>query len=406
MMLRSLALGLATLLASAHPSPGQPSRPGVVRFATFNASLNRDEPGGLIRDLSRPDNAQARNVAEIIQRVAPDVILINEFDHDPDYKASSLFLNNYLAVGQNGADPIAYPYVFAPEVNTGVASGHDLDGDGRVEDRPRSRPYGNDAFGYGLFPGQYGMLLLSKHPIEADRIRDFQKLRWKDMPGALLPTKPDGSGWYGEDALEVFRLSSKTHVIIPVRVNGRTIDVLASHPTPPAFDGPEDRNGRRNFDEIRIWADLLRGGERASYLGPAGSSTPGSFVILGDLNADPLDGGSVPGAIDQLLSHPRVNATFLPISRGGAEAGSVQGGANIPHRGRPEADTADFDDRSVGNLRVDYVLPSADLKVVAGAVFWPGPGDPLERLVRMKPVASSDHRLVYLDIEVPAGPSR
>lgn len=52
----------------------------TVRFATFNASLNRGTQGALVTDLSTPDNAQAQNVAETIQRVNPDILLINEFD--------------------------------------------------------------------------------------------------------------------------------------------------------------------------------------------------------------------------------------------------------------------------------------------------------------------------------------
>ena len=78
-----------------------------VRFATFNASLNRTRAGQLVEDLSTPDNAQARNVAETIQRVDPDVVLVNEFDYDP--AAVDLFRDNYLEVGQNGADRSTTP---------------------------------------------------------------------------------------------------------------------------------------------------------------------------------------------------------------------------------------------------------------------------------------------------------
>ena len=35
---------------------------GNLRIATFNASLNRTTEGQLVRDLSTPGNAQARNV--------------------------------------------------------------------------------------------------------------------------------------------------------------------------------------------------------------------------------------------------------------------------------------------------------------------------------------------------------
>jgi 3-phytase len=401
-----LALLIPALLAGL-PSPAseQASRPKVVRFATFNASLNRDAPGALVRDLSAPDNAQARNIAEIIQRTAPDVLLIDEFDYDADDRAAALFQKNYLAVGQNGAPSITFEYHFTAEVNTGVPSGFDLDRDGQAVTQVGSRGYGNDALGFGLFPGQYGMVVFSKYPIDAANVRSFQKVLWKDMPRAMLPSLPDGSPWYSPEALGVLRLSSKSHWDVPIRIDGEVVHVLASHPTPPAFDGPEDRNGRRNHDEIRLWADYLTGGPTASYLWPGTPpdrvpAPPAKFVLMGDQNADPVDGGSVPGAIDQLLRHPRVDSSLIPRSEGAAEAARIQGGANESQRGRPEFDTADFDDKAVGNLRVDYVLPSSGLKPVAGAVFWPTRSDPLSRLVRMDPVASSDHRLVYLDIEL------
>ena len=85
-----------------------------LRFSQFNASLNRNADGELVTDLSTSDNAQVRNVAEIIQRTNPDVLLINEFDYvesDP-IAAVELFQQNYLAISQNGAEPVEYPYVY------------------------------------------------------------------------------------------------------------------------------------------------------------------------------------------------------------------------------------------------------------------------------------------------------
>jgi hypothetical protein len=394
--MRRLWIAAGLLLTAQLAAADEPRPPGALRFATFNASLNRDAAGALVRDLSTPDNRQARNVAEIIQRTAPDVILINEFDYDPDGRAAALFRDNYLAVGQHGATPITYPHHFTASVNTGVPSGFDLDNDGQVVTTPGSRGYGNDALGFGQFPGQYGMVVYSKYPIDRDSVRRFGRVLWKDMPGVLLPAKADGTPWYAPEELAVLPVSSKDHWDVPIRVGGRTIHVLASHPTPPAFDGPEDRNGKRNHDEIRLWADHLTGGAKSAYL--RSGAPPETFVILGDLNADPVDGGSVPGAIEQLLKHPRVDASFIPRSDGAAEAARLQGGANARHKGDPAMNTADFNDESVGNLRVDYVLPSKDLRPVGGGVFWPKREDPLSRLVTMEPVASSDHRLVYLDV--------
>ena len=374
-----------------------PQRPPSIRIATFNASLNRERPGELTANLATPDDLQARNVAEIIQRVRPDVLLLNEFDYDAAGRSVTAFQANYLARSQNGAEPIAFAHSFSAEVNTGVASGVDLDGDGRSDHPVGDRAYGNDALGYGAFPGQYGMVVLSRHPIDRDRVRRFGGVLWRELPGALLPQRPDGSAYYPPAALDRLRLSSKNHWDVPIAAPGGELHLLASHPTPPTFDGPEDRNGRRNHDEIRLWADYLAGGPRSGYLGSP--EPPSRFVIVGDLNADPVDGESVPGAIDQLLKHPKVNAGVIPVSVGGAGASRLQGGTNLAQRGEPARDTADFDDRSAGNLRADYVLPSRDFAVVGSGVFWPEPGDPLSRLVRMTPtVASSDHRLVYLDL--------
>src|SRR5262245_38564465 len=85
--LMRLALALATSLAIAALADAA----GSIRVATFNCSLNRNNAGDLINDLSTPDNAQAAAVAEIIQRIDPDIILLNEFDYDANFQAAQLF---------------------------------------------------------------------------------------------------------------------------------------------------------------------------------------------------------------------------------------------------------------------------------------------------------------------------
>jgi Endonuclease/Exonuclease/phosphatase family len=372
-----------------------------VRFATFNASLNRAAEGQLIVDLSTPDNFQAQNAAETIQRVRPDVLLINEFDFDAGGEAARLFQRNYLSVGHNGAAPIHYPFRFVAPSNTGIPSGFDLDNNGTV-----GGP--NDAFGFGAYPGQFGMAVFSRFPILQGHVRTFQHFLWKDMPGALLPddpATPAPADWYSPEELAVFRLSSKSHWDVPVLVGGRVVHALVSHPTPPVFDGPEDRNGTRNFDEIRLWTDYLVP-SRGRYLyddqGRRGGLARGaSFVVMGDQNSDPFDGDSLPGAAQQLLEHPRVNTSLTPSSPGGPEQAELQGGANVNHRSDPAFDTADFADvPGPGNLRADYVLPSRNLRMLAARVFWPLSTDPLFRLVGVFPFPTSDHRLVWVDVGV------
>lgn len=177
------------------------------------------------------------------------------------------------------------------------------------------------------------------------------------MPGALLPddpATPAPGAWYSTAELEQVRVSSKSHWDVPIQVGGRTVHFLVSHPTPPVFDGLEDRNGTRNHDEIRFWADYVR---NADYIyddaGQRGGLRPGStFVIAGDQNADPHDGDGDPGAAQQLLDSPRVNSTHVPTSAGAVEATQLQGGVNLTNITPAAHDTADFSEPP-GNVRVD-----------------------------------------------------
>jgi Endonuclease/Exonuclease/phosphatase family len=382
----------------------------AVRFATFNASLNRATAGTLVDHLSHPEvddvsRRQMRNVAEVIQRTRPDVVLINEFDFDP--AAADLFRDNFLEVPQNGARAITYRYRFVAPSNTGIASGKDLNNNGTVVTTPGAPGYGDDAFGFGAFPGQFGMVVYSRYPISMKRARTFQRFRWTDMPGNRIPVP-----FYSPDEVALLRLSSKSHWDVPIRVHGRTVHFLVSHPTPPVFDGAEDRNGRRNADEIRFWADYINP-KRSSYIyddqGRHGGLKRGAhFVIAGDQNSDPLDGDSIHEAIQQLLDDPLVGGGEAPRSDGAVEAAALQGGANATHLGDPQFDTADFADGTPGNLRADYVLPRRSLPIRRSGVFWPTRANPLSRLTGVFDFAvwgavggfpTSDHRSVWVDVD-------
>jgi len=432
----ALMLLLGAILMTASPLAAQ-SKPATVRFATFNASLNRNLPGQALSDLSQPFDpaepdlalrarrAQAAAVAEIIQRARPEVLLINEFDYiDGPVTGNALtkaFQKNYLGISQNGAEPIRYNHVFVAPSNTGIHSGFDLNNAGGVVSTPLAPGYGDDALGFGEFPGKFGMAVFSQHPILYGQARTFQHFKWADMPGALLPDDPSTSApadWYSPEELAILPLSSKSHWDLPIRIGSETIHFLVSHPTPPVFDGPEDRNGRRNFDEIRLWADYITGGDTAAYLyddrGAVGGLPDGTpFVIAGDQNSDPLDGDSIPGSIQQLLDSGLVNTSVTPSSAGGPFWAEVQNELNDTHRSDPAFDTADFCDfaprpappfppcTGPGNLRADYVLPSAGLGIEDAAVFWPTADDPLLYLTGTGfPVPSSDHRLVWVDVVV------
>ena len=394
-----------------------------VRVATYNASLNRSGEGELVEDLSTPDDPQAQNVAQVIQTTRPDVLLINEFDFDADGQPAGLFQQNYLSVSQNGAEPIEYKHVYVVPSNTGIDTGFDLDNDGAT-----GGP--GDAQGFGDFEGQFAFVVYSQHEIVKDEIRTFQNFPWKDMPDATLfdpdpegrplfdpdrpfdpnnPNDPDTSFYTAEEAA-ILRLSSKNHVDIPIDLDGEIFHLLASHPTPPTFDGIEDRNGKRNFDEIRLWKDYIEGAE---YLiddngRPGGLPEGERFVIVGDQNADPLDGDSRGQAIQQLLQDDNIigSATDASVTPTGEGSLDQPGGANASHTGDPRFDTADFcfnpddpaNDVDPGNLRVDYALPSrAGWEYLDGQVVWPRDDDPFSDVTSFP---TSDHRMVAVDLEV------
>ena len=343
-----------------------------LRVATFNVSMFRDRAGELIKDCTVVENPQLQSIARIIRQIDADVILLNEFDYDPQEEAAQAFLKNYL--------PDLYPHYFSAPVNTGVPSGFDLNGDGDLIDP-------EDAFGYGKHPGQYGMLLLSKSPILRQEVRTFQKFLWKDLPSAIMP-----AAHYPESARAQFRLSSKSHWDVPVKHGDAVIHLLCSHPTPPSFDDgraldlnspkPVDWNGRRNADEIRFWAEYIKSSE-APWLRDDQGKTGGlaankRFVILGDLNADPADGDSLPSSISSLLDHPQVMKCPAPISDGALEHVKK----SMQHR---DQKTSHF------HLRCDYALPSqSGFSYKKSAVHWPTDDPAVEK--------ASDHRLVWIDL--------
>ena len=376
----------------AQSSDGLKKKDGAIRVATFNIALNRRTEGELLKELNAGTSSRVSKVAAIIQMVRPDVLLINEIDFDGGKTVES-FQKNFLEKAQHNQQAIKYPYRYVQAVNTGIDTQIDLNGDKRVGT-------GNDAYGYGRFPGQYGMAVLSMHPIDTENSRTFQNFLWKDMPEALLPKDPvTGKDYYSQKATDIFRLSSKSHWDVPIIVNSKTFHFLVCHPTPPVFDGEEDSNGKRNHDEIRLWSEYVSGDCDWLYddAGTKGGLNDGkAFIIAGDLNADPNDGESAGGAIQQLLNHKRVWADPVPSSNGGKHFAEKDGQANLSHKGDPSHDTGDFNDKNVGNYRVDYVLPSKEFSISNQGVFWPAPGEAGAKLA-----AASDHRMVWVDVELP-----
>lgn len=331
---------------------------GPLKVATYHVELSRDGPGLLLRDILDGD-PQVAAVARVVARAAPDVLALTGIDHDDGLVALAA-LRDVLA--EAGID---YPHLFAQTPNSGLASFRDLDGDGRLGEP-------DDAQGWGRFAGAGGMAVLSRYPLRA--VAEFDALLWAEVPGTLMTEAEQ------QRVGDVQRLSSTGHWIVEVAAPEGGFDLLLYCATPPVFDGPEDRNGRRNADESLLWLHYLDGRLPVP-------PRDGPFVLLGNANLDPEDGEGRRGAIRTLLADPRLQDPRRS-SPGGAASGGEQ-------RGPPALDTADWSEPAPGNLRVDYVLPSAGWKITEAGVLWPvdDGGFPVTE--------ASRHRLVWVELMPP-----
>lgn len=305
-----------------------PASAETIRIATFNTELARKGPGLLLRDvLKGADDIASAQAA--INFVNPDILAIQSFDHDLTGAALGAFSATL-------DQPYAHLFALAP--NTGVPTGLDLDGDGRLGNE-------RDAQGYGAFRGQGGMALLSRFALDTRASVDHSQVLWADIDDGLW----DGPDVLNEDARTVQRLSTTGHWEVPVQVGATTLTLMTYHATPPVFDGPEDRNGRRNADETLFWLGPLEGADLP--------------IVLGDANLDPARGDGRGEAMQRLLAHPALQDPLTGT------------------------DSVVFS--QTGPLRVDYVLPSSKLRVTDAGIHWPKGED------------ASRHALVWIDIALP-----
>jgi hypothetical protein len=339
----------------------------TLRVATWAVPLSRQGPGLLLRDILAGDDPQIAAATAVIARTRPDILVLTDVDFDAGSAAIGAFAD---LLRDAGAD---YPHRYSAQPNSGLATGLDMDGNGRTGEA-------RDAQGYGRYAGQGGVAVLSRWPIGA--VTDLSSLLWRDLPGATLPQR-DGLPFPSVESQAIQRLSSTVHWIVPVEAPDGPLDLLVWSATPPVFDGPEDLNGLRNRDELLVWQAVLDG-----QLGP----TPGpSFVLAGNANLDPVDGDGFVGAMAAFLADPRLQDP-RPSSAGGTAA------ADPAQKGDPALDTADWPDGTPGNLRVSYVLPSELWEVTGAGVFWPPPDDPASALLGGDGLVAGPHHLVWVDI--------
>ncbi len=394
-----ILLGTAGAQASpdspGYPTPGQPVASGTsqeadagattvekgpedLRVATLSADLTGSSADDVLADL-RDGLPEARTLAETAQLNAPDVLVLTGVSYDEQGQIAETLNEEYLAVGQNGQEPLDYPHVFTAETNSGVDSGADLDGDGVI-----GGP--SDALGYGEYPGHYGTVVLSKHPIQEDEVRTFQEFLWDDMPENSMDEED-----FSELERSVLRLPSATLWDVPVSVDGEVIHVVASSVALP--QSPGDVDLERSSDERRMVTDYVTGDGWYLYddEGQEGPLPAGSrFVLLGQpvsphgLDAEIQDLGSLLGSY--ALQDPEPAAVSeAPLS---ARPGSEDGTGEQDTRAVPGA----------SDVRSSYALPASGLEVSGSGVFWPGEGEFGFELVDPEQPHSLDDRLVWVDL--------
>jgi hypothetical protein len=329
----------------------------TLRVATWNVNLDRTGPGLLVQDLVKGEDPQIVAIVRVLVALEADVLLLTAVDYDLEGVALGLLADRLDAAGA------AYPHRFAWRPNTGMQTGLDVDGNGRIGDP-------GDAQGWGLFSGQGGMAILSRLPLDERSARDHSAFLWRDLPGSLSQDPAP--------LAQVQRLATTGFWDVAVVTPQGPLHLLAWHATPPVFDGPEDRNGRRNHDEAAFWRHYLDG---ALPMPPP----PGPFVLLGDANLDPADGDGLRDGLVSLLAHPALQDPLPKGSHGRVEPA---------HKGDPALDTAFYD--NLGGLQLDYVLPSAGLAVTASGVLWPPEGDPLTADL----MVASRHYPVWVDLDL------
>ncbi|TDS95061.1 hypothetical protein CLV87_1581 [Pelagimonas phthalicica] len=295
-----------------------------LRVATWHGDFSRKGPGLLVRELA--GDKPVPGVASIAQ-ARPDILLLTNFDFDAGHVALGALQSRL----RDQSWPM--PHLFALRPNTGLPTGVDVDGDGKLGG-PR------DAQGFGYFSGQGGQAILSRYPVRL--VADHSGAFWADAPGSLI-AKDDPVG-------AAQRLSSSAHWAVEVEVDGAKVTLLTLAATPPVFDGPEDRNGRRNRDEVLYWSHVLH--DKAAF-----ADAP--VVVLGNFNLDPDRGQGLHEAVAQVLAHDRLQDPL------------------------PKVPTVKWE--RAGEMRISYILPDQSLRIGKAEVMPPEP-------------KAGPHRLVWMDL--------
>ena len=383
-------------------------RQGTLRIATFNCSLNRPDAGRPAqRSLATSRRrAGARRGRRSSSACGPTSCCCEEFDYDAAGASLRDFQANYLgaaaerrrARSTSAMHSSPNPTPACPRVSTWITT------DASAAAAMRSASANS--------PGSTAWCCCRGFPIDARA-----RAHLPQVPVARHAGRPAArrSGHASAGGLVLAGPARSAAAVVEVALGraGATrthsrLHLLASHPTPPAFDGPEDRNGRRNHDEIRLWNDYLTPGA-ASYLrddaGRPAASRASAFIVMGDQNSDPVDGASLHDAI---VGAAGQSAHRRPLRAAAAPAPSrpraLQGGVNACAARRSALRHRRLQ-RSRRRQPARGLSTAVERACACAAAACSGrrSADPARAPgVGRRPPPSSDHRLVWIDVSADA----
>lgn len=333
--------------------PGAATNPSII-VATADAGLSADEDGKVLSSLRSGNDEAAKDLAKSLQSARPDVVVLTGIDVDSSAATVDVLREQYLEKAQDGTQPITYSFVFAPQTNSGVASGADLDGDGTV-----GGP--GDALGHGAFEGQESMVVLSRLPIDNSAVRTFDSMLWKDLPGNHVK-----QAVYSSLVTSTLPLQSTSLWDVPLTVGSSTIHVLATSATPAG--GSEAADEQRHEDQLSFLTRYSSGDASLKSIvddqgrpGPLAASS--RTVVVGSLGAD----------ADQSDAGSSSVQSFLDAAGAGTVAPSW--GSDRSSEAAPfvwSAPLRKFLDDSARSTRIgvedsgrfDYVVPSSEMRTL------------------------------------------
>ena len=189
-----------------------------MRFATFNASLNRFNAGDLAAELAIPGSAQPDDDRRD-HPAHPSGSAADQRVRLRRRRRGARVVPGQLPVGRpwrRRTDRLPVPLRRAVQ-HRGSTPGSTWTTMELSVDRP------NDAFGFGFFPGQFGMAVYSMYPIELRQRPHLPELPVEGHAGraAAGSIRAPASRWYDDEELDVFRLSSKSHWDVPILIGKR-----------------------------------------------------------------------------------------------------------------------------------------------------------------------------------------